>query len=149
LKVKPKARPEAVDTSSNDPNAIRTLVLSGLPKDLTKAVLWKKVRKADETIDLRYPIEGEIDTGRSDFRQLSSRVTDWGFLAHLICSSHSTALAALPKLHGHTYKGSIISCVLKKRLEKLSQVEKGKGASHAGRLIVRNLAWDVSGPYST
>ena len=42
---------------------------------------------------------------------------NWG-TAHLICSTHSAALQALPKLHGHTYKDAIMSCVLKKRLEK-------------------------------
>jgi hypothetical protein len=51
---------------------------------------------------------------------------------------------AAPKLHGHTYKGALLSCVLKKRLEKLSAKGDGKAPSHAGRLIVRNLPWDVS-----
>lgn len=64
--------------------------------------------------------------------------------AHIIFPSHSDALKALPKLHGHTYKGSILSCVLKKRLEKLSAKGEGKAPSHAGRLIIRNLSWDVS-----
>lgn len=50
---------------------------------------------------------------------------------------------AVKKLHGHVYKGSLLSCILKKRLDKLGTGE-GSGPSHAGRLIVRNLSWDVS-----
>jgi len=48
-----------------DPNAIRSLVLSGLPAELTKAVLWKKVRKIDDRVELLYPVEGEVNTGES------------------------------------------------------------------------------------
>jgi len=47
----------------SDPEAIKTLVLTGLPADLTKAVLWKRIRKVDEKAELRYPIEGEDNTG--------------------------------------------------------------------------------------
>jgi nucleolar protein 4 len=39
------------------------LVLTGLPTDLTKAVLWKRIRKVDEKAELRYPVEGESNTG--------------------------------------------------------------------------------------
>jgi hypothetical protein len=63
--------------------------------------------------------------------------------AHLIFPHHNDAFVAVKKLHGHTYKGSLLSCVLKKRLDKLVATE-GHGPSHAGRLIVRNLSWDVS-----
>ena len=67
--------------------------------------------------------------------------------AYLVFPSHAEAFKALPKLHGHTYKGSLLSCVLKKRLEKLTTATAdGKAPSHAGRLIVRNLSWDVSVP---
>lgn len=54
---------EASGSSSSDPEAIKTLVLTGLPADLTKAVLWKKVRKVNENLELRYPVEGEDATG--------------------------------------------------------------------------------------
>ena len=46
-----------------DPDAIRTLVLSGLPNDITKAVLWKKIRKVDDRVELVYPIDGDSKTG--------------------------------------------------------------------------------------
>jgi len=52
---------------STDPNAIKTLVLTGLPKDLTKNVLWKRVRKVSDQIELVYPVEGQEDTGSFAF----------------------------------------------------------------------------------
>jgi nucleolar protein 4 len=60
-KKEPKQpRPAA---GSNDPNAIKTLVVTGLPKDLTKNVLWKKVRKINTSIELVFPVEDQEDTG--------------------------------------------------------------------------------------
>lgn len=63
---KPRVAAGEESTGPSDPNAIRTLILSGLPADLTKAVLWKKVRKANDKAELVYPVEGEEDanTGR-------------------------------------------------------------------------------------
>ena len=107
----------------DDPNAIRTLVLSELP-EVDKGTLWKRVRKVNDAIQLVYPVEGQDK------------------MAHLIFPSHGDALKGLPKLQGHTYKGAVISAVLKKRMDKMDA--SGKAASHAGRLIVRNLPWDVS-----
>nr|XP_019047635.1 nucleolar protein 4 [Kwoniella bestiolae CBS 10118]OCF26565.1 nucleolar protein 4 [Kwoniella bestiolae CBS 10118] len=131
---KPKSRPRvaAGEEKSGDPNAIRTLVLSGLPEGITKNVLWKKVRKVDDRAELVYPVPAEEG-------EESSQDT-----ANIVFVSHGEALKALPKLHGHTYKGSLLSCVLKKRLEKLSARGEGKSQSHAGRLIIRNLAWDTT-----
>ena len=57
-----KPRRETAPTDS-DPDAIRTLVLTGLPADVTKAVLWKKVRKVDDKLELKYPVEGEEGAG--------------------------------------------------------------------------------------
>lgn len=51
--------------SSSDPNAIRTLIVTGLPNGLTKAVLWKKIRKVNPKAELEYPVEGAPDTGES------------------------------------------------------------------------------------
>ncbi|ORY21458.1 hypothetical protein BCR39DRAFT_553517 [Naematelia encephala] len=126
---RPKKQPRitAEDTAGpSDPDAIKTLVLSGLPDGLTKAVLWKRIRKVDDSAEILFPVEGE------------DRV------AHIVFTSHGAALQAIPKLHGHIYKGALLSCVLKKRLEKLSAQGEGKAQSHAGRLIVRNLAWDTT-----
>jgi nucleolar protein 4 len=38
--------------------------VTGLPKDVTKNVLWKKVRKISNSIELVYPVEGEDETGK-------------------------------------------------------------------------------------
>ena len=57
------AQPAAA--GSTDPNAIKTLVVTGLPKDLTKNVLWKRVRKVSDKIELVFPVEGSEDTGSS------------------------------------------------------------------------------------
>ncbi len=114
------------EDSDADPNAIRTLVLTGLPADITKPVLWKKVRKAHPGIELVFPVEGEDAT------------------AHLVFPSHGEAVKSIAKLHGHTYKGSLLSAVLKKRLAVLSSKGEGRAPSHAGRLIVRNLAWETT-----
>jgi nucleolar protein 4 len=43
---------------------VKTLVVAGLPKDLTKNVLWKRVRKVNDAIELVFPVEGQEDTGR-------------------------------------------------------------------------------------
>jgi nucleolar protein 4 len=106
-----------------DPNAIRTLVLSGLP-EVNSKVLWKKVRKVHDGIDLVFPVPGQDG------------------VAHLVFPSHADAVRGLPKLQGHTYKGVVLTAVLKKQVDKLGAG--GKGVSHAGRVIVRNLPWDVS-----
>nr|XP_018265951.1 nucleolar protein 4 [Kwoniella dejecticola CBS 10117]OBR88109.1 nucleolar protein 4 [Kwoniella dejecticola CBS 10117] len=133
--LRPKPQPRIAageDKPVGDPNAIRTLVLSGLPEGITKNVLWKKVRKVDDKAELVYPVPAE--EGESASQEI----------ANIIFPSHGEALKALPKLHGHTYKGALLSCVLKKRLEKLSARGEGKNQSHAGRLIIRNLAWDTT-----
>lgn len=70
---RPRREPKAAAEGSSagpgrgesDPEAIKTLVLTGLPADLTKAVLWKRIRKVDEKAELRYPVEGEENTGKS------------------------------------------------------------------------------------
>lgn len=58
-----KPKKEVTAPVAADPEAIKTLVLTGLPSDITKAVLWKRVRKVHESIDLRFPVEGEEATG--------------------------------------------------------------------------------------
>jgi nucleolar protein 4 len=65
-KKEPKQpRPSQAAAGSNDPNAIKTLVVTGLPKDLTKNVLWKRVRKISNDIELVFPVEDQEDTGNS------------------------------------------------------------------------------------
>lgn len=116
----------AGDEDDTDPNAIRTIVLTGLPADITKPVLWKKVRKVHPGVELQFPVEDQDAT------------------AHLVFPTHGEAVKGIPKLHGHTYKGALLSAVLKKRLSVLSSKGEGRAPSHAGRLIVRNLAWETT-----
>lgn len=53
----------------------------------------------------------------------------------------------MSKFHAHTYKDHLLSCVLKKRADKLEAAGKdGSAVSKGSRLIVRNLPWDVSRP---
>ncbi|ORX36146.1 hypothetical protein BD324DRAFT_630367 [Kockovaella imperatae] len=123
---KPKVEPVDTTEAPVDPNATRTLVITGLPADLTKAVLWKRIRKVHEQAEVTFPVDGRPET------------------AYVLMPTLGEALKAVPKLHGHTYKGAVLSCVLKRKLDKAGTTKDGKGASHAGRLIVRNLAWDTT-----
>ncbi|WWC87334.1 uncharacterized protein L201_002223 [Kwoniella dendrophila CBS 6074] len=143
---KPKSKPRIAageeGKTTGDPNAIRTLVLSGLPEGLTKNVLWKKIRKIDDKAELVYPVNSTNPENGEEITEAQVNQDT----ANIIFPSHGQALKALPKLHGHTYKGALLSCILKKRLEKLTSrggIE-GKNQSHAGRLIIRNLAWDTT-----
>lgn len=56
----------SLDTTDipSDPNAIRTVIISGLPAGIEKNVLWKKVRKTGDC-ELVFPIDGAPDTGMS------------------------------------------------------------------------------------
>lgn len=76
--------------------------------------------------------------------------------AHVFFSTPSAANNAVNKLHAHVFKGSLLSVALKKRLENLSKAAnpaKSKPTdnkstthlvpSHASRLIVRNLPFDI------
>lgn len=54
-----KPIPGQTDNKSTDPKAIQTLVLTGLPSDITKNVLWKKIRKVNDKAELLFPVEAE------------------------------------------------------------------------------------------
>ncbi|KAL5521039.1 hypothetical protein ACEPAG_8961 [Sanghuangporus baumii] len=115
-----------------DPNAIRTILISGLPDSIDKKALWKKVRKYEgaESVEL---VEGEQG------------------VAHALFSSPSFSAHAVDKLHAHIFKGCILSVALKKRLENLAKTPASKEGSNlsaapsrASRLIVRNLPWNIT-----
>ncbi|KAH8110883.1 RNA-binding domain-containing protein [Phellopilus nigrolimitatus] len=135
-KVKVERKPPAVPRSSfpkseKDPNAIRTIIISGLPSSVDQNTLWKKVRKCKgaESTEL---VAGE--TG----------------IAHVLFSNPSAAAHAVEKLHAHVYKGALLSATLKKRLESLAKNPAKKGVntattpSRASRLIVRNVPWNIT-----
>ncbi|TIC10731.1 hypothetical protein E3Q14_02644 [Wallemia mellicola] len=115
-----KQRTRKVSTAK-DPDAIRTVVLSGLPTGVTQKEIYKKVRKIGnvESVDLK---DDDI--------------------AHVKFETPSIANKALPKLHAHIFKGKTISAVLLKRLE---TAVSGKGkVSRRSRLIVRNLNFNIT-----
>ncbi|KAI9456596.1 hypothetical protein HD554DRAFT_2144789 [Boletus coccyginus] len=147
-KNKPMNRPKADDAKKeeppirsllahkvNDPLAIRTIVVSGLPSSINQKTLWKKLRKFEGAESVEWPakIVGGEDSST----------------AYVLFSSSSLAQDAVGKLHAHVFKGALLSVTLKKRLDNLSKTTIKKTASgttpsRASRLIVRNLPFDVT-----
>ncbi|KAJ4474254.1 hypothetical protein J3R30DRAFT_3406265 [Lentinula aciculospora] len=132
-KVIPPPRPSHTKTS-NDPLAIRTIVVSGLPSDADAKVLWKKFRKCEGAEKVDWPVQssGQADT------------------AHVLFSTPQNALDAVAKLHAHVFKGSLLSVGLKKRLDNLAKPVGRQGTasnaapSRAARLIIRNIPFNTT-----
>ncbi|KAF8884427.1 hypothetical protein CPB84DRAFT_1838033 [Gymnopilus junonius] len=129
-----------------DPLAIRTIIVSGLPPSINSKLLWKKIRKYEGAENVDWPIKNE--DGDED-----------PTTAHVLFNTPGAASDAVSKLHAHVYKGSLLSVTLKKRLDTLakpvavskasSNDTKGKAAasaapSHASRLIVRNIPFNAT-----
>ncbi|KAF7311626.1 Ribosome biogenesis [Mycena kentingensis (nom. inval.)] len=134
--TKPKPTRQIVP---NDPLAIRTIIVSGIPAGADSKTLWKKFRKSPgaEKVDWPVSVDGKEDAT----------------LAHVLFATPSDALSAVSKLHAHVFKGSLLSVTLKKRQDSLSKpnaAKPGKQAraagapSHASRLIVRNLPFNAT-----
>ncbi|EJD40752.1 hypothetical protein AURDEDRAFT_127483 [Auricularia subglabra TFB-10046 SS5] len=118
---KPKKQPRASKSSSspakpkmNDPKAIRTIVISGLPAEVNSKVLWKKVRKQAGAEEVSEPADG---------------------VAQAVFATPSQATDAVTHLHAHVFKGALLSVALKKRLDGLL-TRKGGAPSRASRLII-------------
>ncbi|KAF4584956.1 RNA recognition motif-containing protein [Pleurotus pulmonarius] len=134
-----KARPLQPPRPPNDPLAIRTLVVSGLPNSIDSKTIWKKMRKYTGAEDVVWPVN--VD-GQSDDPTT----------AHIRFSTPELANKAVDKLHAHIFKGSLLSATLKKRLDKSAHLPVTEGAAsakaatpnRASRLIVRNLPWDTT-----
>ncbi|CED82368.1 Nucleolar protein fibrillarin NOP77 (RRM superfamily) [Phaffia rhodozyma] len=112
-----------------DSDAIRTVVISNIPEGLTKAKLWKKIRKVagSELGNLVFPVDNDET------------------VAHLLLPSPAAALDATIRLHAHDYLGNILSCVIKKRTDKIQAATGKDGGVHKNsRMIVRNLPWDTT-----
>lgn len=143
-----------------DPDAVRTIVLSGLSRCSPVAdekTIYKRVRKIGDVEHVE--LVGDSASGVKD-------------VAHVRFRTPNHAMAAVPKLHAHTFKGSQLSVHLKKRLdaaarrmqhmrpETLSkrkammekvldtsgwdEMDMSAPLSHDSRLIVRNLPFDVT-----
>jgi nucleolar protein 4 len=135
--------------TEEDKKAIRTIVISGLPDDLNSKTLWKKVRKYEGAESIKYPIENSPNSGTL---LLSSNINiDFDLIifhiAHAIFTTPAHAMKATEKLHAHTFKSSVLSVILKKRLDNLFksklQETATKTPSRSSRVIVRNLPWNV------
>lgn len=131
------ARPSSSSShacGSTDPAAIRTIVISNLPAGLNKATLWKKIRKLSYNLNpasLTFPLTSA-----------SSPETT----AEVVFPTPKEAIENAERMHASTYKDALLSCVLKKRLEKVAAVagaEASGDVSKSGRMIIRNLPWDV------
>ena len=110
VKKEPKAPkiPKATQPSGpRDPNAIRTIVISGLPQGIDSKALWKKVRKYDGAEKVEYPAKV------NDVEDAST--------AHALFATPAAAQEAVSKLHAHVFKGALLSVTLKKRLEGLAK----------------------------
>ncbi|CAI2165429.1 778_t:CDS:2 [Funneliformis geosporum] len=95
-------------------NNVKTIVLKGLPKDLTRKKIYKKVRKFGDIQDMKFP-NGEDSTD----------------IVHVIFKTTKDANDALSHLDGHVFHGSMMSA----KLWNTSSNDK------KGRLIVRNIPW--------
>lgn len=148
-----------------DPNAIRTVLISGLPTSIDQKTLWKKVRKLEgaESVHIDENGEGNSVTGASARSSYLFRIERRSstyfslFLAQAIFVTPASAAHAVEKLHAHIFKGALLSVTLKKRIEGLAKPKTktpgqpnaqndSEGAptpNRASRLIVRNVPWDV------
>ncbi|KAG6901600.1 hypothetical protein C0995_010161 [Termitomyces sp. Mi166 len=126
-----------------DPLAIRTVVISGLPPSIDSKVLWKKVRK--------YNGVEKVESMSEDNNTVNNAMK-----ANVVFTTPAAASEAVSKLHAHIFKGRLLSVTLKKRLETLSKSaakkplkddtdsSKGPAPNPSSRLIVRNLPFNAT-----
>ncbi|KAF8319207.1 RNA-binding domain-containing protein [Amanita rubescens] len=145
-KEPPQKKPRQQSRANNpqDPLAIRTVIVSGLPSSIDSKSLWKKIRKHKGAEKLEWPVSGDDgiqDSSSGAIHGVFSRLSCLKpRAAHAIFSTPALALDAVNKLHAHVFKGSLLSVTLKKRIETLSsQKASTKAPNHANRLIIRNL----------
>ncbi|CAG8576134.1 9125_t:CDS:2, partial [Dentiscutata heterogama] len=100
--------------------ANRTLVIEGLPKDVTKKKIYKRARKFGDVEDTIFPIE----EGKN--------------IAHITFKTEKDAAEGLKRLDGHVFHGSKMNAKL--LAEKKASVDK------KCRLIVRNIPWEYQEP---
>ena len=60
-------KPRGNISTTKDPLAVRTVVLSGLPSSINAKVLWKKVRKQEGAEKVDWPVK--LETGEKDLTQ--------------------------------------------------------------------------------
>ena len=110
-----------------DPNAIKTVVITGLPKNITQKDIYKKVKKITNVLEIHL---------RDDDDEVNETI------ANVLLESNEEANKVVKKLHGHIFKSKLINVSL---LKKLENVKSGKGKiSRKSRLIVRNLNFNIN-----
>ena len=131
-----------------DPDAIRTIVISGLPSSADKKALWKKLRKLKgaESVELAGDGPG-VGACPCCVAYLVASILIL-CAAYALFATPPDASNAVEKLHAHVFKGAILSVTLKKRIEALAKASakatNGSAApNRASRLIVRNVPWSV------
>ncbi|KZS87304.1 RNA-binding domain-containing protein [Sistotremastrum niveocremeum HHB9708] len=137
-----KEKKTTVPRITKDPNAVRTIVISGLNSSISSKHLWKKIRKCPGAQSIEYPIPSDPSLGTSPR------------IAHALFATPAEALKATQSLHAHTFKGSLLSVTLKKRADGLvkpipsiTSTSKTNGKvepSRSSRLIIRNLPWNIT-----
>jgi nucleolar protein 4 len=147
LRKKPRQQPQV--SKPQDPLAIRTIIISGLPSSIDSKLLWKKIRKCIGAEELEWPISGDDgvqDPSSGTYDNVSpENLGIKPHIAYAVFSTPALALDAVNKLHAHIFKGALLSVTLKKRIETLSsQKTSTKAPSHANRLIVRNLPFTAT-----
>ena len=159
MKREPKARPPPRaphPRNVHDPQAIRTIIVSGLPSAIDSKSLWKKIRKYEGAETVEWPAKGDNEkddpsTGENILFAITHYKSDF-VLAHVLFTTSASAQEAVNKLHAHVFKGSLLSVTLKKRLDSLSKAPskqasastKTSAPNRASRLIVRNLPFDIT-----
>jgi nucleolar protein 4 len=160
VKREPKARPlprTPHPRNVQDPQAIRTIVVSGLPSSIDSKTLWKKIRKYEGAQTVEWPAKAEngvedSSTGEDIFIFHLLLDNSDCVLAHVLFTTSASAQEAVNKLHAHVFKGSLLSVTLKKRLDSLAKAPskqastktKTSAPNRASRLIVRNLPFDIT-----
>ncbi|KAG6819698.1 hypothetical protein H0H93_009492 [Arthromyces matolae] len=152
-KTKAPPRPQQPRIPQN-PSAIRTVVISGLPSSIDSKVLWKKVRKYQGAEKVE-SMSADNTTGNFVASKIFQN-TESLLSANVLFTTPAAATEAVNKLHAHVFKGHLLSVTLKKRLDTLSKTSakntsKSDGQSFRGpapnpssRLIVRNLPFNAS-----
>ncbi|CAG8795495.1 46225_t:CDS:10, partial [Gigaspora margarita] len=117
---KPKVEKTEKKSSKKYVITNRTLVVEGLPNDVTRKKIYKKVRKFGDVEDIIFPIEERKN------------------IAHITFKTERDAAEGLKRLDGHIFHESKMNAKL--LAEKKTSIDK------KCRLIVRNIPWEYQEP---
>jgi nucleolar protein 4 len=103
---------------SKDPDAVRTLILSGLAACTPAAndkTIYKRCRKIGDVERVVHPAH--------DPSNMSGNAKPSPDIAHVVFRTPNHAATAVDKLHAHIFKGAMLSAVLKKRADGAARLE--------------------------